>query len=139
MYNNYYNKYIPNIFLYFIELVYNNIKITVNEFYVKRQVFSRILPEVHQDVLHPQQVHRHSHLDPLQLHHGIANYLFGNDSVGFGPHGGLEFLDRHRLDELVSQGGLLQRFGPCLSRHGDRQRRPGASDGCASHNRVLGR
>ena len=30
-------NYIPDIFLYFTELVYNSIKIPVNEFYVKRQ------------------------------------------------------------------------------------------------------
>ena len=51
----------------------------------------------------------------------VDNYFFGNDSVAFCRHGGLELLDRRRLDELVSQGGLLQCFGPCLSRHGDRQ------------------
>ena len=30
----------------------------------------------------------------LLLHYGIASYLFGNDPVGFYPHGGLELLDR---------------------------------------------
>ena len=47
--------------------------------------------------------------------------FFSKESVGFGPHGGLELLNRRRLDELVCQGGLLHRFSPCLSRHGDRK------------------
>ena len=33
IYNYYYNYYIPDIFLYFTELVYSNIEIPVNEFY----------------------------------------------------------------------------------------------------------
>ena len=140
IYGYYYYYYILNIFLYFNYLDYY-FEIPVNEFYefyVKRQVISRILPEVHQDRLHSLQDLLHSHQDPLRLHHGFANYLFGNDSGGFGPHGGLELLDRRRLDELFSQGGLLQRFVSAIGRHGDRQRRPGASDGRASHHRVLG-
>ena len=41
-----------------------------------------------------------------------SNYFFGNDSVGFGSRSGPGLLDLRRLDELVSQGRVLQRSNP---------------------------
>ena len=55
----------PGFLVYFTELVNTSIKIPVNEFYVKRQVISRIVPEVHQDLLHSHQVSFHFQQDPL--------------------------------------------------------------------------
>ena len=59
--------------LYFNEPVYY-FNIPVAEFYVKRQIISSVLPEVHQDLLHSHQVLLRSHQFLLQLHHGFANY-----------------------------------------------------------------
>ena len=69
---------------------------------------------------------------------GSKAYL-GVQNHRYGLHGALELLDGRRLDELVNQGGLLQRFGSSISRHVDRQRFFEACNGCASHHRVLGR
>lgn len=94
---NYYYYYL----VYFPELVDNIIKIPVNEFYeisVQRQVISRILPEVHQDLLHSHQALHQLRQALLLHHHGFENYLFGNVfgnySGGLSPHGGLELFDR---------------------------------------------